>query len=43
MDPFSRAVAIVYRDLGEALRIANAADFDDLLVLPVRMLSEHRP
>src|SRR5215211_1065359 len=39
MEPFSRAVAVVYRDLGEDLRIANAADFDDLLVLPVRMLA----
>src|SRR5262249_15549387 len=26
---------------GEALTIANAADFDDLLVLPVRMLQQH--
>jgi DNA helicase-2/ATP-dependent DNA helicase PcrA len=43
MDPFSRAVAVVYRDLGEALRLANAVDFDDLLVLPVRMLAEHGP
>src|SRR6476661_9119096 len=41
MDPFSRAVAVVYRDLGEALRLANAVDFDDLLVLPVRMLAEN--
>ncbi len=40
-DPFSRDVAAVYAELGEALRIANAADFDDLLVLPVRMLAEH--
>ena len=40
MDPFSRAVAVVYRDMGEDLRIANAVDFDDLLVLPVRMLAE---
>ena len=39
MDPFSRAVATVYADLGEALRIANAADFDDLLVLPVQILA----
>ena len=39
MDPFSRAVAVVYRELGEALRVANAVDFDDLLVLPVRMLA----
>ncbi|MDQ6633632.1 MAG: UvrD-helicase domain-containing protein [Gemmatimonadota bacterium] len=42
MDPFSRAVAVVYREMGEALRVANAADFDDLLVLPVRMLAEHQ-
>ena len=41
MDPFSRAVAVVYRDLGEALRLANAVDFDDLLVLPVRLLAEN--
>jgi DNA helicase-2/ATP-dependent DNA helicase PcrA len=41
MDPFSRAVAAVYRDMGEDLRIANATDFDDLLVLPVRMLAEN--
>jgi DNA helicase-2/ATP-dependent DNA helicase PcrA len=40
LDPFARAVAPVYRDLGDALRIANAVDFDDLLVLPVRMLRE---
>jgi DNA helicase II / ATP-dependent DNA helicase PcrA len=43
MDPFSRAVAVVYRDLGEALRLANAVDFDDLLVLPVRLLAENPP
>src|SRR5690349_10325074 len=36
MDPFARAVAPVYRDLGEELQRANAVDFDDLLVLPVR-------
>jgi DNA helicase-2/ATP-dependent DNA helicase PcrA len=42
-DPFAQAVALVYNDLAEALRIANAVDFDDLLVLPVRLLesSEH--
>jgi DNA helicase-2/ATP-dependent DNA helicase PcrA len=43
MDPFSRAVAVVYRDIGEALRLANAVDFDDLLVLPVRLLAENPP
>jgi DNA helicase-2/ATP-dependent DNA helicase PcrA len=42
MDPFSRAVAVVYKEMGEALRIANAADFDDLLVLPVKMLAENQ-
>ena len=39
-DPFAKAAAVVYRELGEALRLANAADFDDLLVLPVRMLAD---
>jgi DNA helicase-2/ATP-dependent DNA helicase PcrA len=43
LDPFSRAVAVVYRDLGEDLRVANAADFDDLLVLPVKMLAGSPP
>ncbi|MEX2177568.1 MAG: UvrD-helicase domain-containing protein [Gemmatimonadaceae bacterium] len=37
-DPFAQAVAPVYRDLEEAFRTANAVDFDDLLVLPVRLL-----
>ncbi len=37
-DPFSQAVALVYGDLESALRTANAVDFDDLLVLPVRLL-----
>jgi DNA helicase-2/ATP-dependent DNA helicase PcrA len=41
MDPFAKAVASVYRDLGEALRLANAVDFDDLLVLPVRMFQQN--
>jgi DNA helicase-2/ATP-dependent DNA helicase PcrA len=41
MDPFSRTVAPIYRDLGEQLRTANAVDFDDLLVLPVRLLREY--
>jgi DNA helicase-2/ATP-dependent DNA helicase PcrA len=42
-DPFAQAVALVYGDLEMALRTANAVDFDDLLVLPVRLLesSEH--
>nr|MCU0650403.1 UvrD-helicase domain-containing protein [Gemmatimonadaceae bacterium] len=37
-DEASRAVAGVYRDLERALETANAVTFDDLLVLPVRML-----
>ncbi|HTE48033.1 MAG TPA: UvrD-helicase domain-containing protein [Gemmatimonadaceae bacterium] len=41
MDPFSKAVGMVYQSLGDALQLANAADFDDLLVLPVRMLQQH--
>ena len=41
MDPFSRAVATVYRDFGEQLRVANAVDFDDLLVLPVQLLAQN--
>jgi len=42
-DPFSQAVALVYGDLESALRTANAVDFDDLLLMPVRLLesSEH--
>ena len=41
MDPFSKAVVPVYRSLSEALQLANAVDFDDLLVLPVRLLQQH--
>jgi DNA helicase-2/ATP-dependent DNA helicase PcrA len=41
MDPFSKAVGAVYRSLGDALQLANAVDFDDLLVLPVRILQKH--
>src|SRR6478609_4250864 len=40
-DPHSRAVAPVYKELEGALRQANAVTFDDLLVLPVRILQEH--
>ena len=39
-DPFTKAVALVYADLEATYRGANAVDFDDLLVLPVRMLRE---
>src|SRR4051812_23440790 len=38
LDPFSKVVAQVYQPFEDALRLANAVDFDDLLVLPVRML-----
>src|SRR5215475_4359849 len=41
MDPLSRAASTIYKSLGETLQLANAADFDDLLVLPVRMLQQH--
>ena len=41
LDPFSKVVSQVYHGFEEALRLANAADFDDLLVLPVRMLQQH--
>ncbi len=41
LDPFARAVAPIYQSLGDELQRANAADFDDLLVLPVRMLQQH--
>ena len=40
-DPLSRATAPVYAQLEAALREANAVDFDDLLVLPVRLLDAH--
>src|SRR6185503_6386361 len=40
-DPFAQAVALVYADVESALRTANAVDFDDLLVLPVRLLESH--
>ena len=39
-DPFTKATSQVYEDLEAAFRAANAVDFDDLLVLPVRMLRE---
>ncbi|OYV68184.1 MAG: hypothetical protein B7Z72_08530, partial [Gemmatimonadetes bacterium 21-71-4] len=40
-DPFAQAVARVYAEYEPTLRRANAADFDDLLVLPVRVLEQH--
>jgi len=36
--PLAKAAATVYRDLEDTLRAANAVSFDDLLVLPVKML-----
>ena len=42
-DPFTKATSQVYDDLEAAFRAANAVDFDDLLVLPVRMLRESPP
>lgn len=40
-DPMSRAAAQVYGALEPALRSNNAADFDDLLQLPVRILQDN--
>jgi len=39
--PLAKAAALVYRELEGTLRAANAVTFDDLLVLPVRVLREH--
>ncbi len=39
--PLSKAAAGVYADLEPTLRGANAVSFDDLLVLPLRILREH--
>ncbi|MCC6783136.1 MAG: UvrD-helicase domain-containing protein [Planctomycetes bacterium] len=39
--PLAQAAAKVYRELEPALRQANAVSFDDLLVLPVRIMREH--
>jgi len=39
--PLAKAAASVYRDLERTLRAANAVSFDDLLVLPVRILRAH--
>jgi DNA helicase-2/ATP-dependent DNA helicase PcrA len=40
-DAHAKAAAQVYRDLEPAMRQTNAVGFDDLLVLPVRMLREN--
>jgi DNA helicase-2/ATP-dependent DNA helicase PcrA len=41
LDPFSKAVAKVYKRLEGALRDSNAVTFDDLLVLPVEIMRQH--
>ncbi len=40
LDPVSRNASLVYRNLEAALREANAVTFDDLLTLPVELLSK---
>ncbi len=40
LDPFTRVVAQVYERYQEALRDANAFDFDDLLTRPVQLLRD---
>ena len=40
-DPFQTAVAKVYGPYNEALRRANAMDFDDLLGWPIRLFEAH--
>ncbi len=39
--PLAKAAATVYRELETALRQANAVSFDDLLTLPVQILTQH--
>ncbi|MBI5601367.1 MAG: UvrD-helicase domain-containing protein, partial [Gemmatimonadetes bacterium] len=41
MTPLAKAVAPVYAALEPTLRAQNAVSFDDLLVLPVQLLTEH--
>ena len=41
MDPLSKAASLVYHQLDRTLRESNAVDFDDLLVLPVRVLQQN--
>ena len=40
-DPIDRAAAIIYPDYRRELLAYNAVDFDDLILLPVEMLSAH--
>ena len=39
--PFTQAVAPIYSDLAAAFQAANAVSFDDLLGLPVELLTAH--
>ncbi len=39
--PLARVAADCYRELGGALQRANAMDFDDLLLFPLRLFREH--
>ncbi len=41
MTPLAKAVSSVYASLEPTLRAQNAVSFDDLLVLPVQLLTEH--
>ncbi len=41
MTPLAKAVSPVYAALEPVLRAQNAVSFDDLLVLPVQLLTEH--
>ncbi|MDP1891423.1 MAG: UvrD-helicase domain-containing protein [Gemmatimonadaceae bacterium] len=41
MTPLAKAVSSVYAALEPTLRAQNAVSFDDLLVLPVQLLTEH--
>ncbi len=41
MDPLGKAASLVYDQWERTLRDANAVDFDDLLVLPVRVLQQN--
>ena len=40
-DPFEEAAATLYGPYNEALRQANALDFDDLLAWPIRLFENH--
>ncbi len=42
-DPFANVVADVYPAYQAALKEQNAFDFDDLLVMPVRLFEDHPP